>query len=327
VTAVRIAGTGSYAPAKVLTNDDLSRMVDTSDAWITERTGIKQRRIAAENEAPSDLGVIAAQRALETAGIAPADVDMILCATSFPDHLFPTTACAIQARLGASRAGAVDLLAACSGFVYALVTGWHYAASGRYRNILAVGTETLSKIVNWEDRSTCVLFGDAAGAVVLQPDPSGRSDILYATLGADGTQGELIILPAGGARCPISPEHIAAHRHQIHMRGRDVYVFAVRKMADLTREAMEAMGIGPDGLGLLIPHQVNLRIIESAIERLNIPREKVMVNIDRYGNTSSASVPVALDEAVRAGRIRRGDAVVIVAFGGGLTWGAVGLRY
>jgi 3-oxoacyl-[acyl-carrier-protein] synthase-3 len=326
VRGVRIAGTGSHPPSKVLTNDDLSRMVDTSDEWITQRTGIKERRIATAEEMPSDLGTGAARKALEDAKAAPEDVELILCATSFPDRLFPGTGCMIQKNLGCARAGAVDMNAACTGFVYALNSGWGYIASGRFRNVLVVGTETLSKMVNWKDRTTCILFGDGAGAVLLQPS-DGASDFLAGELGADGHQADYIQLPGAGARYPAHTPEPDLAQFMIHMRGREVYRFAVQKFVDLASSTVKRAGLKLEDVKLLVPHQVNLRIIESACERMGFPMEKTYVNIHKYGNTSSASIPTAFDEARREGKIKRGDLVLMVAFGGGLTWGSLLLRY
>jgi 3-oxoacyl-[acyl-carrier-protein] synthase-3 len=320
----RIAGTGSFAPPRVLTNQELSRLVDTSDEWIVERTGIRQRCIADPATNPSDLGAEAARRALAAAGVAPADVDLIVTATSLPDRLLPTTACYIQAKVGCTNAGAVDVLAACTGFLYAFSIGWRHVSSGDYKNVLVIGAETLSRLTNFEDRATCVIFGDAAGAALLQPS-DGPSDVLYSKLGANGHQGDLIIVPGGGAIDPPSEAMLREKRHMIRMKGRETYKFAVSTMADLTRDALQHCGWSMDELALLVPHQVNLRIIESASERMGLPMDRICVNIDRYGNTSAASVPVALDEAARTGRLKRGDKVILVAFGGGLTWGSAAL--
>lgn len=320
----RIAGTGSFAPPRILTNEELSRRVDTSDQWIVERTGIRQRCIAAPDVTPSDLGAEAARRALAAAEVAPSAVDLIVTATSLPDRMLPTTACYIQQKVGCVNAGAVDVLAACTGFLYAFSIGWRHVASGDYKNVLVIGSETLSKMTNFDDRTTCVIFGDAAGAALLQPS-DGPSDVLYSKLGADGTQDDLIIVPGGGAKDPISTEMLAEKRHLIRMKGRETYKFAVSTMAELTRDALEKCGWKKEELTLLIPHQVNLRIIESAAERIGLPMDRIMVNIERYGNTSAASVPVALDEAARSGRLKRGDKVILVAFGGGLTWGSAAM--
>ncbi|HHW14639.1 MAG TPA: ketoacyl-ACP synthase III [Firmicutes bacterium] len=325
---VGIVGTGSYAPARVLTNHDLEKMVETSDEWITTRTGIKERRIADEATATSDLAYEAAQRALAAAGIGAEAIDLIIVATITPDMLFPATACLVQAKLGASRAAAFDLSAGCSGFVYAVATGAGFIASGQYETVLVIGADTLSKITNWKDRSTCVLFGDGAGAVVLRPVPEGYG-ILSTVLGADGTGGEKLTLPAGGSRRPFRFEREETDEglQYIHMCGADVFKFAVRVMPQAAEEVLAKAGLAPADVQLLIPHQANIRIIDAAAERLGLERDRVMVNVDRYGNTSAASVALALDEAVRGGRIGRGGVAVLVGFGAGLTWGAVALRW
>ena len=323
---VTIAGTGSYAPAKRLTNDDLSTMVDTTDEWIVQRTGIRERRIASADESPSTQGVQAARQALDAAGVAAADVQLILCATSFGDYPAPCTAARMQAALEAPRAGIFDVNAGCTGFVCALSAGWRFVQSGAYDNVLVVGTETLSRGVNYKDRATCIIFGDGAGAVVLRR--GGPGDILFSELGGDGRQGDAIMAPGGGA---VQPPNACTdenrHLYYLKMEGRDIYTFAVRKFVELTQNALAGAGLKIDDLDFLVPHQVNLRIIESACKRLELPLDRVGVNIDRYGNTSAASVPLALDECVRAGRIKRGHTVLLIGFGAGLTWGSVLLRY
>lgn len=302
-------------------------MVDTSDDWITQRTGIKERRIVEEGTCPSDLGAEACRKALTEAGVAPEEVQMIVCATSFPDHLFPATGCLIQRKLGCRRAGAFDLNSACTGFVAALSVGAGFVARGM-DNVLVVGTETLSRMTNYRDRSTCIIFGDGAGAMLLQRGGDHEaSDLLYYELGADGNQWMHVMLPGGGAALPAWKQDTDPSQWYIHMNGREVYKFAVSKFVELSQRAMEKCNLTPDRIAMLIPHQVNLRIIESAMERLGLPREKCYINIDRYGNTSSASIPVAFDEARREGRIRRGDIVLMVAFGGGLTWGSAVVRF
>lgn len=320
-----IAGTGKCIPERILANHELAQMVDTSDEWITTRSGIKERRIADAATASSDLAIVAGRKALVEAKIAPEDVQLIIVATSTPDYLFPTTACLVQRGLGCFNAGAFDLLSACTGFIYALNTGWQFVASGRYSNVLVIGVETLSKIANYKDRSTCVLFGDAAGAVVLTE--GNGSEMLYCKLGADGRYEDLIKLSGGGSRNPATAETVAKGMHFLTMKGKEVYKFAVSKMIELTQDAMEQCNLSVEDIGLLIPHQVNMRIIESAAEKLSIPKEKILINIDRYGNTSAASIPVALDEASKAGRLKRGDIVVMVAFGAGLTWGSTVVRW
>jgi 3-oxoacyl-[acyl-carrier-protein] synthase-3 len=323
---VKVAGIGSYTPARVLTNEDLSKMVDTSDEWITTRTGIKERRISAPEEATSDMALPAARKAIQMAGLQPSDIELIIVATSTPDYLFPTTACQLQHKLGCPQVGAFDILAACPGFIYGLSIGRQYIAAGGHQNLLLIGADTLSKITNYQDRTTCVLFGDGAGAVVLQRSQE-PSDILYVELHADGAYGEMIIQPAGGSRLPASTPGIQRELNFLHMRGREVYKFAVAKMIELIQQTLKRCSITIDEIALVIPHQVNMRIIESASERLGLPAEKVYVNIDRYGNTSAASIPIALDEVTSSGRLKRGDLVLLIAFGSGLTWGACLLRW
>lgn len=325
-TKVRIAGTASFCPQKVLTNSDLAKTVDTSDDWITQRTGIKERRIADENTFPSDLGAAAAKKVLVETGTNPLDIELILVGTSNPDRLLPTTACYIQEKLGCKNAGAVDMLAACSGFVYAFSSGVQFVRTGRYKKVLVIGTETLSKMTNYQDRTTCVLFGDAAGAALLEPS-NGESDILYTELGADGTLADLIIVPAGCTRMPLTKEILDQNLHLIHMKGREVYKFAVIKLEELCKRALEKSNLTISSLSLFIPHQMNIRIIESVAQKMNIPESKVFINIHKYGNTSSASIPVALDEAIRSGKIKRGDTVLMVALGGGLTWGTILIKF
>lgn len=321
-----IAGLGTYVPERVLTNFDLEKMVDTSDTWIRERTGIQERRIAAEGEATSDLAAAAARAALADAGVPADQVDLLIVATATPDMLFPATACLVQDKIGAKRAGAFDLLAGCSGFIYALACGAQFITSGAMDTVLVVGAETLSRIVNWKDRNTCVLFGDGAGAVVLRPVPRSKG-ILATLLGADGAGGGLLELPAGGSRLPASHRTVDEKLHYIHMNGREVFKFAVRVMGDAALEVARQAGLAPGDIDVFIPHQANIRIIDAAAKRLGLSMEKVVVNVDRYGNTSSASVPLALADALRAGRIREGYNVVMVAFGAGLTWAAAALRW
>lgn len=323
---VKIAGLGMYAPERVLTNQELQQMVDTSDEWIVTRTGIKERRLAEPGQATSDLAVPAARQALQQAGVRPEELDLIIVATNTPDTLFPATACLVQDRLGAAGAGAFDLLAGCTGFIYALSCGAQFVQTGMCRHVLVVGAETLSRIINWQDRNTCVLFGDGAGAALLAPAEPGRG-ILASTLAADGSGGHLLSLPAGGSRQPASPATVEAGLHYVHMNGREVFKFAVKAMEDSALEALQRAGLQREDLDFLVPHQANIRIIEAAAKRLGLGMEKVLVNVDRYGNTSTASVPIALYEAVAAGRIRPGDHVVLVGFGAGLTWAACALRW
>ncbi|MFC1478226.1 beta-ketoacyl-ACP synthase III [Candidatus Margulisiibacteriota bacterium] len=318
----KITGTGSAIPPKRLTNDDLAKIVDTSDEWISTRTGIKARHITDSQTATSDLAVEAAQKALETAGVNAGQIDLIIVATSTPDYLnFPATACVVQAKLEAVNAAAFDLSAACTGFVYALTTANQYIKAGMYKNILVIGADTLSKFVNWEDRNTCVLFGDGAGAVVLQPSES-ESGIIASYLGADGKGGKFLCNPAGGSRKPIDQESLDLKQNCITMNGREVFKFSTRVIIDGVKKVIEMAGLQLSDIDLLVPHQANTRIINHAVEKLGLSLEKVCVNIHNYGNTSAATIPIALDEAVHSNRLNRGDRVVTVGFGGGLTWGA-----
>lgn len=315
-----ILGTGSYVPTKIVTNFDLEKRLDTSDEWIRSRTGIRERRIAAPNEATSDLALAAARRAMEAAQTTGAELDLIIVATCTPDMPFPATAAIVQTELGAARAAAFDLNAVCSGFSYALDVGAQMIAAGAYRRALVIGADVMSRTLNWDDRSTCVLFGDGAGAVVLGPVSGGG--VIGSVLGADGAGGSLLCVPAGGSRDPISPEAIEERRNTMQMNGREVYKFAVQVMGEAAVQALAKCDLTPSDVALFIPHQANIRIIESAARRLDLPEERVFVNLDRYGNTSAASIPLALDEAARSGHIQTGDIVVTVGFGAGLTWGA-----
>lgn len=323
---VTITGLGSCVPERVLTNFDLEKMVDTTDEWIRTRTGIRERRIADETTATSDLAIVAARRALAEAQLDPADLDLIIVATVTPDMLFPSTACILQDRLGARRAAAFDLEAACSGFLYALAAGAQFIETGMYNNVLIVGAETLSKIVDWTDRSTCILLGDGAGAAVLQPSGDERG-ILSIHLGADGGGGDLLKQPAGGSRCPATEETVRNRLHYVHMNGREVFKFAVKVMGEAAQTVLQACNLTFNDVDYYIPHQANYRIIEASARRFGLPMERVLVNIDRYGNTSAASIPMALDEAVSEGKIKPGDIVLLVAFGGGLTWGAAAIQW
>jgi len=323
---VGITGLGMAVPDRVLTNFDLERMVETSDEWIQTRTGIRERRIAEAGEASSDYAVRAARQAMEQAGVTPDQVDLIICATVTPDMPMPATAAIVQAALGAHRAAAFDLSAACPGWIYGVVMAQQTIATGLYNCALVIGVELLSKMVNWQDRATCVLFGDAAGAAVLQPVSEGRG-ILASVLGAEGAGACHLYTPAGGSRRPASPETVEQGLHFIHMNGPEVFKFAVRVMNEATVQVLEKAGLGVDDIDLLVPHQANIRIIDGAVKRLAIPPEKVVVNLDRYGNTSSASIPVALTEALQEGRVRDGDLVVCVSFGAGLVWGALAMRW
>jgi 3-oxoacyl-[acyl-carrier-protein] synthase-3 len=322
-----IAGTGSYAPPRILSNQDLERMVETSDEWITTRTGIKERRIADPGTAASDLAWEASKKALSAAELDPIELDVIIVGTVTPDYVFPAAGCSLQARLGAKKAAAFDVTAACSGFLYALQVGRSMIAAGTARNALIVGVEVLSRITDYSDRSTCVLFGDGAGAVVLKPGDDPDRGVLSVAIGSDGSFADLLFMPAGGSKCPTTHESVEQHQHFIHMSGNDVFKIAVRGMETVARQALDQAGVALADIDLLVPHQANLRIIDATARRLELPPEKVVVNIDRYGNTSAASIPIALDEAVRGGRIQRGSRIVMVAFGGGLTWGAAVVRW
>jgi len=326
VRPVRVAGLGAYVPEKVLTNADLEQMVDTTDEWIVTRTGIRERRIAAENEAASDLSLAAARRALEKAGVSPSSLDMIIVATVTGDMPFPATASIVQHALGAERAGAFDLSAGCTGFIYALAVGSSMVGVGVCDTVLVVGVDVLSKITNWKDRSTCVLFGDGAGAAVLKPGGE-HSRFLAFDLGSDGGGADLLKIPAGGSRKPITVEAVQAGEQYIQMCGSEVFKFAVRIIVQATQSVLAKCGLKTTDIDAFVAHQANIRIIESAVARLGLPPEKVVVNVDRYGNTSSASIPIALEEAEREGKIRPGDLVVVVGFGAGLSWGAAALYW
>lgn len=324
--AAGILGTGSYLPEKILTNFDLEKMVDTSDEWITTRTGIKERRIADPSQATSDLATEASKRALEDANLKPEDLDMIIVATVTPDMNFPSTACIVQANLGALNAAAFDISVGCSGFIYGLAIAQQFVETGMYRNVLVIGAETLSKIINWKDRNTCVLFGDGAGAAVVGRVESGYG-ILESYLGADGTGGKYLYMPAGGSRMPASHETVEKNLHTIFMEGQEVFKFAVKVMDSATIEVLERCGLTPEDIDMLIPHQANTRIIEAARKRLKLTNDKVYINLDKYGNTSAASVAIALDEAYRKGLIKKGDIILTVAFGAGLTWASSVIKW
>ena len=326
IRGMTIAGTGMYVPERVLTNHDLEQLVDTSDEWIVERTGIRERRIAAPEQASSDMALIACQRALEMAQLEPGDVDHIVLATTTPDRILPSCACTVQQRLGATRAAAYDVFAACTGFVYGMGLARGLIGAGVADTVLVVGVETLSRIVDYTDRNTCVLFGDGAGAAVLRPSEPGTG-VHAIDMHSDGELGEVLEVPAGISRNPASDETVAGHEHFIRMQGKKLYPFAVRSMEDSTRRCADAAGWSPSEIDLFIPHQANLRIIEAVRERLELPAEKCYVNIDRYGNTSSASIPIGLDECVRAGRLKPGDKLAMAAFGGGATWGATAMTW
>ncbi|APO48244.1 beta-ketoacyl-ACP synthase III [Paenibacillus sp. FSL H7-0942] len=318
---VGIIGTGKYVPEKILTNSDLEKMVDTNDEWIVSRTGIKERHIAAPDQATSDLAYEAAIKALESAGMTGSDLDLIIVATITPDSSFPSTACILQDKLGAKGAAAFDLSAACSGFVYGLASATSFIQSGMYNNALVIGADCLSRITDYTDRNTCVLFGDGAGAVVVGEVPEGRGFKAF-DLGAEGAGGSLLQMEGGGSRLPATAETVENKKHYINMNGREVFKFAVRVMGTATIEVLRKAGMERTDVDLFVPHQANIRIIQSAMQRLELPEEKVVVNVDKYANTSAASIPLALVEAAEEGRMKAGDTVLMVGFGGGLTWGA-----
>ncbi|HEY3425809.1 MAG TPA: beta-ketoacyl-ACP synthase III [Negativicutes bacterium] len=323
---VGILGIGSYVPEKVFTNKDIEKMMDTSDEWIVERTGIRERRIAAEGQATSDLATNAAQRALEDARISADELDLIIVATVTPDMAFPAVACLVQNNIKATKAAAFDITAVCSGFVYGLSIGSQFIKTGVYRKVLVIGAETLSKITDWTDRNTGMIFGDGAGAVVLS-ETLPEYGILGINLGADGAGGDLLKIPAGGSRQPTSAETVAGRQHYIYMNGNEVYKFAIKVMGESANKALENANLTAADITYLVPHQANIRIIQAAAKRLGLPMEKVIVNVDKYGNTSAASIPLALDEAVKSGRIKNGDVLVLVGFGGGLTWAASVIKW
>jgi 3-oxoacyl-[acyl-carrier-protein] synthase-3 len=322
-----ILGTGAYAPERVLTNADLEKMVETSDAWITERTGIKERRIAAPNEQTSDMAVKAAVRALEMARTRAEDLDLIVMGTVSPDMPMPSCAVMVQAKLGAKRAFAFDLSAACAGSLYGMSIADQYIRSGSARRVLVIGAELLSRVVDWTDRNTCVLFGDAAGAMVLGPSEDPDRGILGIHLHSDGDAAGFLTIKGGGSQFPQSPEVLEKKLNKVAMNGREVYKYAVRALPEAVLEALGAQGLAPENVTHLIGHQANLRIIESVCHRLGLPLEKCWVNIHRYGNTSSASLPTTLDEANRAGRLRQGDIIAMMAIGAGMAWGAGVVRW
>lgn len=322
---VGIIGVGSYLPQKILTNNDLEKMVDTSDEWITTRTGIKQRRIAAKDEAVSDLAINAARAALKHAGLKAKELDLIIVATITPDMQFPSVACLVQKALGADGAVCFDVSAACAGFVYALAVGENFILSGAYKKVLVIGAEKLSSITDWSDRNTCVLFGDGAGACILSPVRS--RGILSTYLGSDGKNSDLLFLPAGGSRLPATKETLAKKLHFIKMHGNELFKLAVRIMADAANKVLHQAGLTCKDVGILIPHQANMRILVAVAKKIGLGEDKIYFNIDKYGNMSSASTAVALCEAVHSGRIKKGDIVVLDAFGAGLVWGAMVIEW
>ena len=323
---VSIIGTGSYLPEKVLSNADLSKIVDTSDEWITTRTGIKERRMAAQDEHTSDMAAKAALKAMEQAGISADQIDFILVATATPDMLFPATACFVQKKIGATKAACLDISAACAGFLFGLEIAQQFITSHTYDIVLVIGAEKLTSITNWTDRNTCVLFGDGAGAAVLQHRGSAHG-IISTHIGSDGNYSDILFMPGGGSRCPITRENADQNLATIHMTGKEVYKQAITAMLKASRKALEDAGLTIDDISCVIPHQANLRIIEAIADRLKIPLEKFFVNLDKYGNTSAAAVAIALDEANRSGRIKSGDYILMVVFGGGLTWASTVIEW
>ena len=322
---VSVIGTGAYVPERVMTNAEMAKMVDTSDEWITSRTGIKERRLVSKNEATSDLAVKAAEEAIKDANLKPTDLDLIIVATITPDMQFPSTACFVQAALGAKNAVSFDISAACSGFIYALVVAQQFIARGAYKNALVIGGEVLSSVTDWEDRNTCVLFGDGAGAAVLGEVKSGG--ILSTYLGSDGTFTDMLMIPGGGSRNPTTNKTIENRFHYIKMRGNELFKLAVKTMADAAEEALKKAGLTSQDVDCVIPHQANARIISAVAKRVGLPDEKIYMNIDKYGNISSASLIIALCEAVKEKKIKKGDIVLLDAFGAGLVWGACVIKW
>ncbi len=323
---VGILGIGSYVPDKIVTNCDLEKKMDTSDKWIVERTGIRERRIVNKGQATSDLATKAAEKALQDAGVAAEEIDLIIVGTVTPDMVFPSVACLVQKNIKAVNAAAFDLTAVCSGFIYGMSAANAFIKAGTYKKVLVIGAETLSTITDWQDRNTAILFGDGAGAVVLGEVSSGYG-IIGLDLGAEGNGGDLLKVPAGGSRIPTTGETISQGLHFIQMDGNEVFKFAIKIMGDTVKKALDHAQLSPSDINYLVPHQANLRIIQSAAKRFNIPLERVVINVDKYGNTSAASIPLALDEGVKCGRIKQGDIIAIVGFGGGLTWGAAIIRW
>ncbi len=324
---MELVGTGHCVPQKVLTNADFERMVDTSDEWIRERTGIRERHISDDSETVANLGKVACEQVLETVRLEPSDIDAIILATASPDRLLPSTACDIQAELGAVNAAAFDLAAGCSGYIYALTVAEGMVLTETAENVLVIGGERLSRITDYNDRGTCILFGDGAGATLVRPSKKGKRGILSSYLKSDGSLAELLYRPGGGGVHPPDEELLKDRSYYIKMAGREVFKSAVLSMADACEQALKRAGLTGDDVDVLIPHQANIRIIEATAKHAGIPREKVYVNIDRYGNTSAASIPIAFDECVRSGKIKKGSLVLLVAFGGGFTWGSMMVRW
>ena len=325
--SVIITGTGAYTPANVVTNDDMAKIVDTSDEWIRTRSGISERCFAAEGETTSDMAVAAAEKAISAAGIDRRDIDLIIVATMTPDMPFPSTACILQSKLGLGNITAFDIQAACSGFIYALNTGCNMLRSGAYKKALIIGAEKMSSILDFQDRATCVLFGDAASAIIIEGSDRAKVGVLGSITGSDGSDPGLLHQPAGGSKIPSSHESIDARQHFIKMNGKEIFKQAVRVMGQVSNDILGQYSLKADQIDLLIPHQANMRIIESLAKRMKLPMEKFHNNLDRFGNTSAASIGLALDEAYRKGRIQSGDLILLVAFGAGLTWGATLIKW
>ncbi len=321
---MRLLGTGSAVPTRVMTNDDFAKYLDTSDAWIYERTGIRERRIATDGETTAPLATAAGRAALEKSGVEAKDVDLVICATITPEVPFPATACLVQRDLGLVNAAAFDLSAACSGFLYSLITAAKFLQGGSWKTALVIGAECMSRFSDYQDRGTCILFGDGAGAVVIQrASVSDAEGILHSRMHADGRGADLLYVPAGGTRRPASAETVAQRQHYLRMNGREIYKFAVSRMQEIIEQTLCEAGVRPEQVDMVIPHQSNLRIIESARQKIGWPAEKMLINIQRYGNTSAASIGIGLDEARRSGQVSEGDLVLLVAFGAGLTWASV----
>jgi len=324
--SVSFVGTGIYLPERIMTNAELEKMVDTTDEWIASRTGIRERRIAAPEELTSDLASRAANAALKSAGVDPVDVDLVIVATATPDTIFPATACYVQHKIGATNAVAFDLTAACAGFLYGVIVGEQFIASGAYETVLVIGAEKLSSILNWQDRNTCVLFGDGAGAVVLQHRP-GSHGLLATDMGSDGAQADILSLPAGGCKMPVTEEIIRDRKNFIQMSGKEVFRYAITAMSKSAERSLDIAGLKTGDIRMLIPHQANLRIIEAVAERLSLPLDRCFINLHKYGNVSAACIPIALHEAVSSGQIKKGDHLLLVTFGGGLTWASAVLEW
>lgn len=321
-----IVSTGAYLPSRVLTNAELEKMVDTTDEWILSRTGIRERRIAAEGEYTSDMASKAAQQAMELGGISPQEIDLIIVATCTGDTVFPSTACYVQSKIGATRAAAFDVQAACAGFLYGFVTAASFITAGTYNTVLVIGAEKLSSIVNWKDRNTCVLFGDGAGAVILQHRPGARG-LLSSDMGADGGQTSILSVPAGGCRIPLTHDNLDSRLQYLQMSGKEVFKYAVTAMNRSAGESLEKAGVKPEQVRWFIPHQANQRIVDAVAQRMNVGLEHFVINLDRYGNTSAACMPIALHETNMAGKFNRGDLILMVSFGGGLTWASTVLEW